>query len=232
MRGRKNDEEFANSNVERSNDKEAIAEPGANNNYDLMKTLNNFLKLNNNGNLEEQLSLIDQTYPAGFGQSPSNGQLSSLHRAGYEPFVNRRFPLFNSRLYGPNQQITPFLGLMTRYGSPKRAGFVPMRGRKSDPNVLLTNDEDEDFSPYSFKRAGFLPVSFQLRDVFLTFWIGSNNKNKTIIVCPSIFVIFLNDICLMNFSFFIYQMRGKKSSIDLDDLDQYNQKRAFHALRG
>lgn len=51
---------------------------------------------------------------------------------------------------------------MTRYGSPKRAGFVPMRGRKSDPNVLLTNDEDDDLSPYSFKRAGFLPVSCKL----------------------------------------------------------------------
>ena len=170
MRGRKNDEEFGNSNVERSNEKEAIVEPGTSqNSFDLMKTLNNFLKLNNNGNLEEQLSLIDQTSPAGFGQSPSSGQLASLHRAGYEPFVNRRFPLFNSRLYGPNQQITPFLGLMTRYGSPKRAGFVPMRGRKSDPNVLLTNDEDEDFSPYSFKRAGFLPVSFFSGRIFSAF---------------------------------------------------------------
>ena len=34
-----------------------------------------------------------------------------------------------------------------------------MRGRKSDPSVFLTNDDD-DFAPYSFKRAGFLPVSF------------------------------------------------------------------------
>ena len=101
MRGRKNDEEFGNSNLERSNEKEAIVEQGSN--FDLVKTLNNFLKLNNNGNLEEQLSLIDQTYPT-FGQS-NNG----LHR-GYEPFINRRLPLFNSRLYGPNQQITPFLG--------------------------------------------------------------------------------------------------------------------------
>lgn len=65
-----------------------------------------------------------------------------------------------------------------------------MRGRKSDPSVLLTNDDD-DYTPYSsyFKRAGFLP------------------------------------------------MRGKKSSMELDDLEnqynQYNQiKRAFHALRG
>ena len=105
MRGRKNDEEFAsNSNVERnSNEKEAIGDIGSGSNLDLVKTLNNFLKLNNNGNLEEQLSLIDQSYPAPFGAS------NSLHR-GYEPFINRRFPLFNSRFYGPSQQITPFLG--------------------------------------------------------------------------------------------------------------------------
>lgn len=93
--------------MERSNEKEAISDTGSSNNFDLVKTLNNFLKLNNNGNLEEQLSLIDQTYPA-FGPSANAGQLS-LHR-GYEPFINRRFPLYNSRFYGPNQQITPFLG--------------------------------------------------------------------------------------------------------------------------
>lgn len=34
-----------------------------------------------------------------------------------------------------------------------------MRGRKSDPNVVLTGDDDDDFAAYSqLKRAGFLPM--------------------------------------------------------------------------
>lgn len=120
MRGRKNDEEFSNSNVERTvnNEKEANLADGTNN-LDLAKTINNLLKLNNNGNLEEQLSILDQSYG---GQPTNNGQLN-LHRIGYEPF-RRYHPMLNQRSY--SQQITPFLGLMTRYGSPKRAGFVPV----------------------------------------------------------------------------------------------------------
>lgn len=154
MRGRKSDDEFSNNNAER--------------------------------NLEEQLNIIDQTYPSLSSQQTNDGPQFGLHRpaerTGYEPF--RRLPMINSRSYSSNQ-ITPFLSLMSRYGSaPKRAGFVPMRGRKSDPNVQLVQDYPELFNDYSFKRAGFLP------------------------------------------------MRGKKTPIDLDYLDQFNQKRAFHALRG
>ena len=129
MRGRKNNEEFSNSNVERSSDNELNnAELNNNNNFDLVKTLNNFLKMNNNnGNLEDSLNVLDQTIPAyALGQSTNNGQLN-LHRTGYEPF--KRYPLFNTRPYGSGQ-VTPFLGLMSArygaYGSPKRAGFVPV----------------------------------------------------------------------------------------------------------
>jgi len=151
MRGRKNDEEFSNSNMERPNNEKEASLADNNSNLDLVKTLNNLLKLNNNGNLEEQLNILDQAY--GQPTNQQQGQLS-LHRNGYEPY--RKYHMFNQRSYN-GQQVTPFLGLMTRYGSPKRAGFVPMRGRKSDPNVLLMNDEDE-YNPFSYKRAGFLPM--------------------------------------------------------------------------
>lgn len=128
MRGRKSDDgtaDFGNNNAERSNLGNEKENLNSETSWDIVKTLNNFLKLNQNGNnLEEQLNIIDQTYPSLSSQQTNDGQLG-LHRqadrTGYEPF--RRIPMFNSRSYGSNQ-ITPFLGLVSRYGSygsaPKR----------------------------------------------------------------------------------------------------------------
>lgn len=143
MRGRKNDEEFSNSNIDRTNagnDKE-INQSENSDNLDLVKQFNNFLK-SNNGNLEDQLSLLDQTMGNDEQKQTqtNNGLFNLLNRNtglggnggnGFENF-RKYHPMINQRLY--NQQVTPFLGLMTRYGSPKRAGFVPVSNKIINKN--------------------------------------------------------------------------------------------------
>ena len=129
MRGRKSDEtnEF-NSNVERTNLLNSGNEKENLNEWNLFKKLNNFLKSNQIVNLEEQLNLFDQQYPSNIlsnSQSTNNGH----------PF-RRLQPMFNSRI-GTNQQMTPFLGIMSRYGSPKRAGFVPVSSLKKIILIII-----------------------------------------------------------------------------------------------
>ena len=51
-----------------------------------------------------------------------------------------------------------------------------MRGRKSDPNVLLTNDDEDDYLPFSYKRAGFLPMRGKKQSIDLDDLVDQYNQ--------------------------------------------------------